>query len=527
MAQRLRTALTAAMVTFLAACGTSGQGSAPAPIPTVAVPDWTMYNGSYAGTRWSTFDQITTQNASKLKVACSLPLGETGAFQAGPVVSDDGVIYVTTMNDTMAIDDTTCALKWKSTYVSTGPVVFNTNRGVALDNATLFRDTQDAHLIALDAATGKTKWNVKVADSSTGAFLSAAPIVWKGKIFVGLAGADWGVRGKMYAFAENDGRMLWSFDLVPTGSEAGATSWTIPASAQRGGGSTWSTYALDPSTGELFIPVGNPAPDFAGGERPGADLYTDGIVVLDADSGKLRWFYQIVPHDTHDYDLGASPMLIGTPDGSRLVVFAGKNGYLYAVDRTSHALKYREPVTTIDDEDAAPTAAGVHVCPGWTGGVEWNGPAYDQNDDSVIVGADDWCGTYTLSSKPTFTPGKFYLGGATAPDPYTTAKGWISAFDASSGKLLWKDKTPGPALSGISPTAGGVTFTGDLAGYFYAIDSKTGKVLYKYQTGGAVAGGVVPYLQGGKEYVVSTSGNVSRSVWPTAISPMKVYVFSL
>jgi alcohol dehydrogenase (cytochrome c) len=526
MSLRRHLTLVAYAIVFASACAPSTQSTAPAPIPTVAVPDWPMYNGSYAGDRWSTFEQINGENAKSLKVTCTIALRETGAFQAGPVVSDDGVVYVTTMNGTYAIDDTNCNLKWKSTYVPTGPVVFNTNRGVALDDGTLYRDTQDAHLIALDAATGAMKWNVKVADSTQSVFLSAAPIVWKGKIFVGVAGADWGARGRMMAFSENDGHQLWSFDLIPEGKEAGASTWGSASEAATGGGSTWSTYALDPSTSELFVPVGNPAPDFSGDYRPGANLYTDSMVVLDANTGAMKWYYQLVPHDTHDYDLGAAPMLITTTAGERLVVFAGKNGMLYALDRSTHAVKYQVPVTTIRNADAQPTVAGVSVCPGWVGGVEWNGPAFDQADGEVIVGANDWCGTYTLA-EARFVAGKFFLGGTAIPAPYQQAKGWISAFDAQSGKLLWKDRTPGPALAGVSPTAGGVTFTGDLAGNFYALDSKSGKVLYKYLTEGAIAGGVVPYMQNGKEYVVSTSGNVSRSIWPGAIGSMRVYIFSL
>ena len=506
----------------LGACSQHPQASQATPPPGFS---WPMYDGTYAGDRWSTLDSITTANAKSMKVVCSLPLGETGAFQSGPVIVAD-TIYVTSMNNTFALDATTCKLKWKSEYKPTGPVVFNTNRGVAYDNGTLFRDTEDAHLIALDAATGATKWDVKVADSSKGIFLSSAPIVWNGKIFAGLAGADWGIRGRMLAFDENDGHTLWSFDLIPEGSEPGASSWGKASTAATGGGSTWTSYALDTGTGEVFVPVGNPAPDFSGDYRPGANLYTDSLVVLDANEGTLKWYYQLVPHDIHDYDLGAPPILVTTKGGKRLVVVSGKNGYLYAIDRMTHKPVYKLAVTTVRDESAAPTPQGTMVCPGWVGGSEWNAPAYDSADNTIIVGTDDWCGTYTLAP-PRYVAGKYFLGGSAIPAPWQQAHGWVTAIDADSGKVVWKDRTPGPALAAVSPTAGGVTFTGDMGGNFFAIDSKTGRIIYRDKTAGAIAGGVVPYEEEGREYVVSTSGNVSRSVWPGASGEMRVYVFSI
>lgn len=484
-----------------------------------------MYNGTYSGERWSALDSITTSNARSMKVKCSLSLGETGAFQSGPVIEGD-TIYVTSMENTYAIDATTCALKWKSQYKPTGPVVFNTNRGVAYDDGTLYRDTQDAHLIAIDATTGATKWDVKVADSSKGIFMSAAPIVWDGKIYAGIAGADWGVRGKMLAFDESDGHPVWSFDLIPEGSEQGASTWGKASSAATGGGSTWTSYALDPKTDEVFVPVGNPAPDFSGDYRPGANLFTDSLVVLDAETGALKWYYQLVPHDEHDYDLGAPPILVTTRGGKRLVVASGKNGYLYALDRTTHTLDYKVAVTTVSNQQAAPTPQGVKVCPGWVGGSEWNSPAFDTADDLIIVGTDDWCGTYTLAP-PRFVAGRFFLGGSAIPAPWQQAHGWVTAINADTGKVAWRYHTVGPALAGVSPTAGGVTFTGDLSGNFYALDSKTGRVLFERKTPGAVAGGVVAYDEGGQEYVVATSGNISRSIWPGASGAMRVYVFSL
>jgi alcohol dehydrogenase (cytochrome c) len=240
----------------------------------------------------------------------------------------------------------------------------------------------------------------------------------------------------------------------------------------------------------------------------------------------LKWSYQLVPHDVHDYDLGAAPMLITTAAGRNLVVFGGKDGFLYGIDRATHAVVYKTAVSTIQNPTAAPTVQGVRVCPGWVGGVEWNGPAYARDRNEVVIGTNEWCGNYVLG-EVRYVAGKFFLGGSFVPAPYAQAHGRITALDADTGKIVWRDTTPGPALAGVSPTSGGVIFTGDMAGVFYALDSKSGKILFQYKTTGAMAGGVVAYRDAGKEYIVATSGNVSRSLWPGASGAATIYVFSL
>ncbi len=520
-----------AAIVFLAIVLTScsqQQGTTPASTaPSVggAAAQWSMYNGTYAGDRYSQLREINPSNVASLRPVCKYPLAEEGPFQAGPVIAGK-VAYVTTWHDTYALDATNCKLIWRSAYAPSGLEPFNTNRGVAIDGDMLFRGTQDGHLIALDAKSGKLLWNVKAADSSKGYFLSASPIVWDGKVYMGTAGADWGARGRMMAFDEHDGHQIWSFDLVPMGDEAGANTWGKASTATTGGGSTWSSFTLDTQTGELFVPVGNPAPDFSGDYRPGKNLYTTSLVVLDAQTGTLRWFFQTVPHDVHDYDVGAAPVLISTRAGKHLVVFGGKNGYLYALDRTTHAVVYKVAVTTIQNPDVAPTIKGVHVCPGWLGGEEWNSPVYDRVNNELIVGTVDWCGNYTLN-QARYVAGKFFLGGTFIPDPYQSAHGWVTALDADSGKIVWQDKTTGPDVAAIAPTAGGIIFNGDLGGTFYAFDARSGKELYRYKTAGAMAGGVVAYDENGRQYIIADSGNVSRSIWPGASGGHPtIYIFS-
>jgi alcohol dehydrogenase (cytochrome c) len=499
--------------------------TAPSPTAEIAA-QWPMYNGTYSGIRYSTLDQITASNANSVHVLCKKPLGEVGPFQAGPVVVQD-TVFVTTKDNTYAIDATNCSLKWKSTYTPSGPEVFNTNRGVAYDGGKLFRGTQDGHVIALDATNGAAMWNVQAADPHKGFFLSAAPIVWNNLVFMGVAGADWGTRGQMMALDENDGHKVWSFELVPTGHATGADSWHNKDSTTTGGGSTWTSFALDPATHELFVPVGNPAPDFDANYRPGDNLFTDSLVVLDAATGKLLWWYQLVPHDTHDYDLGAPPALVSTTGGANLAVVSGKNGYLYALDRTSHKVRYKVAVTTIKNSDTVPTPQGSYTCPGWVGGTEWNGPAYDVRHNSLIVGANDWCGKYTLNpGTPHFTPGKFFLDGTFVNDPWTAAHGWLTSIDADSGKVLWRYHSPAPIVAAVEPTAGDVVITGDLGGALLILDAKNGKMLASIKTGGAIAGGIVTYELNNKQYVVFDSGNVSRSIWSGTSGPATVYILS-
>jgi len=255
------------------------------------------------------------------------------------------------------------------------------------------------------------------------------------------------------------------------------------------------------------VPVGNPAPDFVPSHRPGANLFTNSMVVLDARTGTLKWWHQMTPNDGLDLDLAAAPMLYWNSKGHAMVAVGSKDGHLYSINRETHKRVFMTPVTTIKTPDHAPDARGVHSCPGPVGGVEWNGPAYDQMTKQIMVGAVDWC-ALIKSDEVDFQPGKFLVAGSWVWDE--AKSGWVSAVDPDSGALRWQYHADAPVVAGITPTAGGVTFTGDMGGNFLALDSATGKPLLKTATGGVVAGGVITYALGGKQYVAITSGNVSR-----------------
>lgn len=506
----------AALTFALAACG-GGGGNATAP---PASGDWPSYNHDLSGTRYSPLTQITTQNASSLHRICTARLKEAGALQASPIV-ESGTLYVTTANDTYAMDATTCRMLWTNVYTPSDKVPFPVDRGAAIAGDRLVRGEDDGHLIAIDKKSGKTLWNVAPASGSKGEFLSSAPIVWNNMVFIGTAGSDWGVKGRMMAFDPATGKKLWTFTTVATGNDPNAKTWGSVRAQDTGGGGMWTSYSLDPQTGDLFVPVANPAPDFAPAYRPGANLYTDSLVALDAKTGRLLWYYQTVPHDSHDWDTSAPAVVFNanTDNGSKsLVAVATKDGYLYGIDRDTHQLVYKTAGVPIKNFDKAPTTAGVLVCPGVLGGSEWNGPALDQKDGLLITPMDNWCHTLKLGVTR-YVPGQFFFGGSYESGNYSDARGTLTATNAATGKIVWQYKAPAPMLAGVTPTAGGVTFTGCMNGDLLAFDSSNGKILYKDHTPGSVAGGVITYSVGGKQYVAATSGNISRLTWGAQGTP--------
>jgi alcohol dehydrogenase (cytochrome c) len=263
----------------------------------------------------------------------------------------------------------------------------------------------------------------------------------------------------------------------------------------------------------LYVPVGNPAPDFYRDVRPGDNLYTNSAVALDVKTGKLLWYHQFGPADEHDRDLSqVSPLFRADVKGKArdLITVSGKDGLLRVLDRNSHEQLYEIPITSRTNWDAAPTVEGAHSCPGLLGGLEWNGPAYSPATKTLYVAAVDWCGIITKAEKPPqFAANAHYYGGAITPDPRDQARGWLQAIDVANGKARWKRQWPTPLAAAVTVTAGGMLFTGDLDNNFLAIDAASGKTLYQFNTGGSIGGGVISYELNGKQYVATTSGVVS------------------
>ncbi|MEO8754339.1 MAG: PQQ-binding-like beta-propeller repeat protein, partial [Casimicrobiaceae bacterium] len=384
------------------------------------------------------------------------------------------------------------------------------NRGVAVLDGRVFRGTCDGRLIALDAQNGKPLWKTVAASPRLGEATSAAPLAWGGTVFMGIAGSELGVRGRVMAFDVVTGRELWRFNTIPMGKETGAETWLKPETAKTGGGGVWGAMTLDVSTGELFVPVGNPWPDIDKAYRPGANLFTNSIVVLDARTGALKWWHQVSPEDWMDLDLVAPPVVYRGANVRDILAFGGKDGHVTGIDRDTHKVIFRTPVTTVAHMPKMPSREGMRVCPGFAGGVEWNGPALDTLNKQLVTGAVDACFRITLGTTE-YNAGAANFGGTVAPDGETS--GWVTAIDSDTGAVRWKYHADKPVIAGVTPTAGGVTITGDLAGNLLVFDSKTGALAHKAKVGGAMAGGVVTYEQGGRQYLAFAAGNISRNAF--------------
>jgi alcohol dehydrogenase (cytochrome c) len=502
--------------------------------------DWPSYNRTLTSERFAPQAEITAANVGRLTVICSYDTQDQLSFQTGPLVID-GTLYGTTDTDTFALDAANCQERWRAH--EDAQTFFRTNRGVAYLDGHLFRGLQDGRVVAYDAANGRRLWESRIADHKKGESVPAAPIAWSGLVFIGNAGGDsYGVKGRMYALDAKSGKVVWEFYLVPpeTSAEtAGATashgsSWGNEPGVPITGGATWSSYSLDPERGLLYVPGGNPGPDFVTAVRPGENLYANSVVVIDARTGAYKDHYLITPKDFHDWDVSSAPALITTRNKQRRLLEAPKDGHLYGYDLASGKLAFRTPVTTIENADAPLTEKGTRFCPGTQGGSEWNGPAYDPDTNLAFTGSVDWCATVAL--KPVAkakggTPGQPWTG-ATEPDifgkfdPPSEFGGWLSATDADTGEIRWRMKTPAPVLSAVTPTAGGLVFFGDLGGNMYALDKTSGKKLWSTTLDGAVAGGVISYGAGGQQRIALASGAFSP-IWPAPKVNARIVVLGL
>ena len=522
----LRAALLECAVLVALITGLVPAGAAPAigETPSARNADWQYYNHEPTGLRFSNLTDINARNVSRLRELCRVRVSGPGPFSSSITVVD-AVLYVTSTRSTIALNATNCDVLWKINYALEEEQVFNTHRGVGYGEGLVVRGTTDGRLLAYDATTGQERWRTKVGDPKLGEFVSSAPQVWDGLVFAGIAGSDWGMRGRVMAFDVRTGQKLWSFDTIPYPGEIGNDTWGGD-SWRSGGGGTWTSYTIDPATSELFVPVANPAMTWNGDARQGDNLYSDSLLVLDAHSGKYLWHYQAIAHDTHDYDVTSPPVLATLKDGLQIIAFTPKDGFLYVLDRQTHKLVYKVAATTILNVDVPTTDEGVRFCPGIYGGSEWSSPAFDPANQTLVTGQTDWCTTVKrMTAPPNYSPGKLYMGGVHKMDEKSA--GWVTAFDAKTGNMKWHYKTEAPITSGVTPTAGNITFLGDMAGTFYVFRSSDGKVLKRINTRGAIAGGVVTYATDGRQYIAITSGNISRSSWPTAGGIPSVAIYAL
>ena len=485
--------------------------------------NWLTYNKGYKGFRFSKLDQINVNNAPQLRAVCVMQLGEVGTFQTGPVIYD-GTMYVTTSHGVYALDAASCERRWEYHYSPWAPEVQVNNKGVAIAEGRVIRGTTDGSLLALDAATGKVLWLRKIMDVTKGEFAVAAPLIRNGIVYIGKAGADWGIQGEMMAFRVADGTKVWGTLLLPRKGDPAYATWKNPASIATGGGSTWSSFSLDTEAKLLLVPVGNAAPDYNADPRPGENLYTNSLVALDSETGAIKWWHQL--RGANDKDLDTTVVAaFDTPGGLHLAAAAGKDGVLHVVDRTNGALRFKVPVTNQKNLDEPLTAAGVAYCPG--GAILNNGPAYSPATNLVYINSQDWCNV-GFKRPAKYIAGIQYDGGTGRRDPLDESFGWTTAIDATSGDIKWRYRSPQgiPMLGAVTPTAGNVVFTGDTAGYFLVFNATSGDVLYRFNTGGVLGGGVATYSVKGRQFVAVMSGNTSFHPYKAA-GAATVLIFGL
>lgn len=502
-----------------------------------ATSSWGQYNRQLTGERWSELREIDTETVGRLGVLCSYDLGARTSFQSG-LLQVQGHLIGTTESDTFAIDPDTCSEQWRSheTLSRRAPRV---NRGAAYADHRIFRGLGDGRVAAYDSGDGHRLWEARLEATGVAPEVTAAPLTWNGLVYIGTAGGDTrAALGVMYALDGGDGRVLWHFALVPeNAAEATRRDWRNAPGIPVSGGGTWSTTTLDPIEGLLYVPVGNAAPAFARSLRPGANRYTESVLVLDARRGDYAGDLSVRPGDFHDWDVSSAPVIVSLPNGRRLLAVGAKDGYLHVFDLTTRARLYDTAITRIENAEAPLGAAPVRFCPGAQGGIEWNGPAWDPQSGLIFTGATDWCTTVATQDAATLratTDGADWTGaqgsGARAlyghPDPVAASAGWVYAIEAVSGRVRWRFRAARPIVAGVTPTAGGVVFAGDTAGTLYVLEAASGRLLWQRGLGGALGGGLITY-DAGRGQRIAVAVGMSSPLWPAPASTGRVVVLGI
>lgn len=474
--------------------------------------NWLMYNHDYLGHRYVPDPEINPGNVRRLVPKWVFQTGILGGFETTPMVVN-GVMYITTANGphVVAINAATGESLWEYTYprpkglaLCCGP----NNRGVALGPGKLFFCTLDARLIALDAKSGRLKWAAWVGNPRIGESLTEAPLYYKGRVLVGLAGGEYNVKGRMHSFDAETGDLQWVFQTVAD------FGWGNGDPRLYGGACPWMTGAIDPETDTLFFGTGNPSPDFDGSPRPGPNPYSCSVVALDLNTGKLKWYYQVTPHDLWDYD-SANPIFLYTATiGGKPVKAVGhadKNGFFYVLDReTGKLLLPPGEFVSHYNFGVPPTPEGVVVCPGPAGGSEWPPASYHPDYGLAFITAIHSCAE--IKSNPwEYVPGRPYWGSEYAPQ-IGDAYGKLVAMDVNTGKIRWQYRADLPMVSGTLSTGtaaagGGLVFAGEQDGYFSAFDARDGKRLWRFQCGAGVHAPAVSYRVGGRQFIAVAAGN--------------------
>ena len=515
--------------------------------------EWVMPNKDYANTRYSSLAQINQQNASKLEPQWTFSTGVLRGHEGGPLVIGD-VMYVETPfpNIVYALDlNENGRVIWKFEPKQDPNVIpvmccDTVNRGVAFADGKIFVSQADTTLVALDAKTGKVVWQVKNGDPSKGETMTSAPMVYKDKVYTGISGGEFGVRGRFTAYNIKDGKKEWvawstgpDKDLLvdpekttslgkPIGKDSSLKTWEGDQ-WKIGGGTTWGWFSVDPELNLVYYGTGNPS-TWNPSQRPGDNKWSMTIFARDADTGMAKWVYQMTPHDEWDYD-GVNEMILADmkvkgKDTKALVHF-DRNGFAYTLDRTNGELlvaqKYDPAVnwaTHVDMETGRPQVVSrystqhngedtnsTNICPAALGTKDQQPAAYSPQTGLFYVPTNHVCMDYE-PFKVSYTAGQPYVGATLSmyPAPGGNNLGNFIAWDASAGKIKWSDPEPFSVWSGALATGGNVVFYGTLEGYLKAVDADTGRELYRFKTPSGIIGNVNTYMHNGKQYVAVLSG---------------------
>jgi len=489
-------------------------------------------NGNYHQTRFYPNAQINRANVSHLRPAWIFQTDVMESMETSPIVVN-GIMYVTTsFSHVFALDARTGQELWEfkprlgpiTTYCC-GP----NNRGVAVYGDMVYLATLDSKLVALDAKTGAVKWQTTIADPEQGYSETMAPTAVKGKILIGTNGGEYGIRGFVRAYDAKTGKLVWNFDTIPEKSvgvwatkdatgrdmhrDIAAEKTNLAAHGdpyKRLGGGVWQNPSIDLATNRIYFVVGNPSPDLDGSLRPGDNLYTDSLVSLDLDTGKLACTFQYIAHDVWDLDAVSPTVLVEAKDSTGAVVpavlHAGKTGHIYVNRRDNcDMIRFSEAMVPQENMWTLPTPQGARMLPGANGGVEWSPIATDPAHGLAYAINLHQPMTYHVQSSP-YPGGKLWLGGAFKVIPSEEQWGNVTAVDYNTGKIRWQVKTQQPMIGGILATAGGLVFTGEGNGQFKAYDSHTGAMLWNFQAGAGVNAPPSSYTVEGKQYVVVAAG---------------------
>jgi alcohol dehydrogenase (cytochrome c) len=483
--------------------------------------NWMMYSGDYAGRRFSMLQEIKIGNVVKLAPKWAYQTMAGGKFETTPLVVD-GILYGTGQDDrAFALDARTGRPIWQYQRGLPGdirPCCGRVNRGLAILGDKVFMGTLDSHVIALDAKTGNVIWDVLAADYTKGYSFTLAPLVIKNLVLMGVSGGEYGIRGFIDGYDANTGERKWRFYTIPGPGEPGNETWE-GESWKIGGSPAWITGTYDAETNTTYWTTGNPSPSNRSIGRAGDNLFSDSLLALDPETGKLKWHFQYTQNDDHDYDATQVPVMVDD-GGKKLILQANRNGFFYVIDRMNGKLVRAEPYakvswTTAKDAsgrpvpapEGKPTPKGNRVCPGAAGATNWMSPTYDPLTKLFYVTAREQCDVFSTAPQP-YDAGHAYYGSAYFPnDDAAPFYGALRAIDPASGKVKWEWKHPSPTWSGVLSTAGGVVFTGDAEGNFIALDAVSGKALWHFQCGASVYSSPMTYAVDGKQYVAVAAGS--------------------